>query len=502
MVSVDVTEFLVSLLDVHKLQLQALTKQGEIQAKVLRQVIKDGLSRRSDVPSSRDTNKQGKMTVMEEKESAEWCARLAELLQAEVHIKSNFTGSQRLLPSDSQPLPVEDQGRRDFLSLKYDPHKGVRELGLKLDSAAKRWLRPDLRSAAQVEQCVAMEHFLSLLPHEAAVWVQKQHPRDMEEAISLAERWIGCGDSLNVGSMDTQTDSEHGSPNVQQQRIDKTMQRIDDEPDASSESFDSQMETVKLESGQLSLEVSELEAPSLEEEHDESSPQEVVPFVCKQEVEEPDFTQESVWAQERSPAEAFHMSVGSLAQGSMSVSDLPPECCSLISTLPTTSSQASPQSPASLVRDLYYQCVKDSPLTARRRGVSASMMDPEANLSAGYTGQFSENVLEQQQTWKTPPSGPSPILNSHLSLPSHQCPDCGCCFTQQRSLQEHRNIHTGERPFVCDLCGKAFCHRRTLNKHTRIHSRERPFHCDYCGQTFKLKDTMKRHQMAHCRHTP
>ena len=290
-------------------------------------------------------------------------------------------------------------------------------------------------------------------------------------------------------------------------RIDKTMQRIDDQPDASSESFDSQMETVKLESGQLSLEVSELEAPSLEEEHDPSSPQEVVPFVCKQEEEEPDFTQESEWAQERAPAEGFHMSVGSLAQGSMSVSDcvLPPECCSLISTLPTTSSQASPQSPAGLVRDLYYQCVKDSPLTARRRGVNASMMDPEANLSAGYAGQFSENVLEQQhhQTWKTPPGGgPSPILNSHLALPSHQCPDCGCCFTQQRSLQEHRNIHTGERPFVCNLCGKAFCHRRTLNKHTRIHSRERPFHCDFCGQTFKLKDTMKRHQMAHCRHTP
>uniref|UniRef100_A0A673Z8H5 Zinc finger and SCAN domain-containing protein 21-like n=1 Tax=Salmo trutta TaxID=8032 RepID=A0A673Z8H5_SALTR len=196
-----------------------------------------------------------------------------------------------------QPMwTVEDQSRQDFLSLRYEPQKGARELGQRLDSAAKHWLRPDLRTAAQVEQCVAMEQFLSLLPKEAGAWVQKQQPRDMEEAIRLIS-----------------------------------------------------------EDGQL--------------------------------------------------------------------------------------------------------------------------------------------------TWGTLPRVPSPSFHTRppSPSPSHQCPDCGCCFTQQRSLEEHRNIHTGARPFVCGVCGKAFCHRRTLNKHTRIHSWERPFQCTDCGQTFKLKDTMKRHQVSHSR---
>lgn len=355
-----------------------------------------------------------------------------------------------------------------------------------------------------MEQCVAMEQFLSLLPHEAAVWVQKQHPRDMEEAVSLAERWVGCGDSLHAISTDAQTDSEHGSPGVHEQGGGTMMQSAVDQPDALTESFVSQMETVKLESGQISLEVSDAESPSPGKELNKGTPQEGVLLICKQEVEELDFTEASEWTQERAPPESLHMSVGSFGQGSLSGSNcvLPPGCCSLISTIPTTSRQASPQSPAAPAPDSYHPCLKDSPLTARRRGMNASMMEAEAELSAGYAGLFSQDPVEVQQTWKSPPRVPSPSLHSHLTLPSHQCPDCGCCFTQQRSLQEHRNIHTGERPFVCGLCGKAFRHRRTLNKHTRVHSRERPFHCDFCGQAFKLKDTMKRHQMTHCRNTP
>uniref|UniRef100_A0A8C7M1F6 SCAN box domain-containing protein n=1 Tax=Oncorhynchus kisutch TaxID=8019 RepID=A0A8C7M1F6_ONCKI len=92
---------------------------------------------------------------------------------------------------------VEDQSRQDFLSLRYEPQKGARELGQRLDSAAKLWLRPDLRTAAQVEQCVAMEQFLSLLPKEAGAWVQKQQPRDMEEAISMAEQRLGSDTTLS-----------------------------------------------------------------------------------------------------------------------------------------------------------------------------------------------------------------------------------------------------------------------------------------------------------------
>uniref|UniRef100_A0A4W5KPB1 SCAN box domain-containing protein n=1 Tax=Hucho hucho TaxID=62062 RepID=A0A4W5KPB1_9TELE len=164
----DVVEFLVSLLDVHKQQLKALTRQGEIQAKVLSQLVKDGLTRTLDRPSPQDVEEQRSQPIRPQGLSNAFQTRVL-----------------------GQMWTVEDQSRQDFLSLRYEPQKGARELGQRLDSAAKHWLRPDLRTAAQVEQCVAMEQFLSLLPKEAGAWVQKQQPRDMEEAISMAEQRLG-----------------------------------------------------------------------------------------------------------------------------------------------------------------------------------------------------------------------------------------------------------------------------------------------------------------------
>uniref|UniRef100_A0A8C8K5I4 Uncharacterized protein n=1 Tax=Oncorhynchus tshawytscha TaxID=74940 RepID=A0A8C8K5I4_ONCTS len=343
----------------------------------------------------------------------DWGARLDGLLQEETQKKNQLIRPQGLSNAFQtkvlgQMWTVEDQSRQDFLSLRYEPQKGARELGQRLDSAAKHWLRPDLRTAAQVEQCVAMEQFLSLLPKEAGAWVQKQQPRDMEEAISMAEQRLGSG-----------------------------------------------LETVK--SAHFSLEIPDMGVASYQEEKDEHKmvPEEGSIFVCKQEVED--------WHQESAPPEPIQMYGSTTGHESMSV-DTP---------------YISPPRHNSLLQ-------------------SNNHSSDETELTARYTGLISE---DGQLTWGTLPRVPSPSFHTRppSPSPSHQCPDCGCCFTQQRSLEEHRNIHTGARPFVCGVCGKAFCHRRTLNKHTRIHSWERPFQCTDCGQTFKLKDTMKRHQVSHSR---
>lgn len=192
------------------------------------------------------------------------------------------------------------------------------------------------------------------------------------------------------------------------------------------------------------------------------------------------------------------MSVRTTEHESMSV-DTPyiflPRNNSLSSTMythptPTVSSQIPPPP---LAPDAYHPHVQDRPVID---GLRSNASSDETELTARYTRLISE---DGQLTWGTLSGVPSPSFHTRppSPSPSHQCPDCGCCFAQQRNLEEHRNIHTGARPFVCGVCGKAFCHRRTLNKHTRIHSWERPFQCTDCGQTFKLKDTMKRHQVSH-----
>ncbi|KAL0994268.1 hypothetical protein UPYG_G00120030 [Umbra pygmaea] len=500
-INMDVVEFLVSLLDVHKQQLKALTRQGEIQAKVLSQLVKEGLTRSLDQPSTQGEVEHTKITPGRDKNPEDKGARLAGLLQEEIQKKSQSIrplGLSNAFQTSvlGQMWTVEDQSRQDFLSLKYDPQKGVRELGQKLDSAAKHWLRPDLRTAAQVEQCVAMEQFLSLLPQDVGVLVQKQQPRDMEEAISMAEQRLGS-EVFTVSSpspVSTQTDTAQSSTEMTEQGCAK-MQSNSEQPDALTKSFLNQLETVKVESVNFSLEVSDLGVSRYhEKKHQHKSfPEEGSILVCKQELEEPDCQQMS------SCSEPIQMSANTAGQERMSVDTAyisTPRNNPLSSSMythptPTGSNQMGSQhSPSLLAADSYHTYIQVSPGADRLRSSNAS--SDETELTARYTGLISE---DGQLTWGSLPRVPSPS-------PSHQCPDCGCCFTQQRSLEEHRNIHTGARPFVCGVCGKAFCHRRTLNKHTRIHSWERPFQCSDCGQTFKLKDTMKRHQVSHSRPGP
>ncbi|KAJ7995985.1 hypothetical protein DPEC_G00232390 [Dallia pectoralis] len=504
-INMDVVEFLVSLLDVHKQQLKALTRQGEIQAKVLSQLVKDGLTRTLDRPSSPNEEEQTGMTPGRDKDPEDWSARLTGLLQDEMQKKRQPIKPQGLSNAFQtrvlgQMWTVEDQSRQDW-SLRYDPQKGIRELGQKLDSAAKHWLRPDLRTAAQVEQCVAMEQFLFLLPQEVGAWVQKQQPRDMEEAICMAELRLQSG-TFTVSSpspVPTQTDTAQSSTDTQEQGTVKIQNTIV-QPDALTKSFLNQLETVKLESVNFSLELPALGVSKYHEKRNlrKSVSEEVSMFVCKQEAEDPDCYQISP------PPESVRMSGNSAGPVGMFVD---PAFISNPRNNPLSSSMyahptatvSSQMASTPLAPDNCHPYVQLSPGTDRLRSDNAS--SDETELTARYTGLISE---DGQLTWGTLPGVPSPSFHARPTSPSpsHQCPDCGCCFTQQRSLEEHRNIHTGARPFVCGVCGKAFCHRRTLNKHTRIHSWERPFQCTDCGQTFKLKDTMKRHQVSHNRPGP
>ena len=48
-----------------------------------------------------------------------------------------------------------------------------------------------------------------------------------------------------------------------------------------------------------------------------------------------------------------------------------------------------------------------------------------------------------------------------------KCPTCGKGFVVNNALQDHINIHTGEKPHVCKVCGKGFASYGTLRTHER-----------------------------------
>ncbi|NXI87322.1 ZN574 protein, partial [Rhipidura dahli] len=65
------------------------------------------------------------------------------------------------------------------------------------------------------------------------------------------------------------------------------------------------------------------------------------------------------------------------------------------------------------------------------------------------------------------------------------CELCGKRFKRSSNLQEHRRIHSAERPFTCPRCAKGFKTPYERRRHALTHlGAEKPFRCAGCGQEF------------------
>ena len=75
------------------------------------------------------------------------------------------------------------------------------------------------------------------------------------------------------------------------------------------------------------------------------------------------------------------------------------------------------------------------------------------------------------------------IIEGSSSHSSIRCDICNRVFPREKSLQAHKRIHTGEKPYCCDYpsCGKAFTQSGQLKTHQRLHTGEKPFICSVTG---------------------
>jgi len=120
------------------------------------------------------------------------------------------------------------------------------------------------------------------------------------------------------------------------------------------------------------------------------------------------------------------------------------------------------------------------------------------------------------------------VVAMDTSTVDRLCPFCGKRFRSMATLENHKRVHTREKPFTCEVCTKPFRTKGNLLEHMRVHntnlwlmksdtklqttdtatatigggSGEHNYKCTLCIKSFRTYTALLNHERVHTREKP
>ena len=79
------------------------------------------------------------------------------------------------------------------------------------------------------------------------------------------------------------------------------------------------------------------------------------------------------------------------------------------------------------------------------------------------------------------------------------CPTCNKGFAGKSTMNRHRLVHTGAKPFACPKCSRSYSLKHHLKEHLNTHLPEplRPHPCPICPRRFADRRSLPKHLATH-----